>query len=166
MIHFVVMGVAGCGKSTVAEAIAGRFQLPCIEGDALHDPASIEKMSRGEALTDADRWPWLERIGEHLAQSDVSVVISCSALRKVYRDRIRLKAGSTVAFIHLAADQSVIAGRMAKRTGHFMPVSLLSSQFNTLESLSDDETGVTIDIAQSLEQVLVDSARYVERALT
>ncbi len=159
------MGVAGCGKSTVGEALANHFALIYVEGDALHDQSNVAKMSRGEALTDDDRWPWLQRIGEQLANSDNPTVISCSALRRVYRDHIRKHAARPVVFVHLAAAQSVIAERMARRTDHFMPVSLLTSQFETLEPLQHDEAGIAIDISQTVERVIADTVEYAEPLL-
>lgn len=162
MVCFVVMGVAGCGKSTVAQALAKHLGVNYMEGDTLHDSSNVEKMSRGEALTDDDRWPWLQRIGQCLADNEGAMVISCSALRRVYRDRITQFAAKPVLFIHLAADQSVIAERMASRSGHFMPVSLLDSQYLALEPLQQDEPGTTIDISQSLETVMEDVIVYLK----
>ncbi len=159
------MGVAGCGKSTVGEILARHFSLAYVEGDTLHDQSSVAKMSRGEALTDDDRWPWLQRIGERLASDGDPLVISCSALKRSYRDHIGRFAQSPVAFVHLAAEQSVVAERMAKRRDHFMPTSLLDSQYSTLESLQIDEAGITIDIAQSLEAVIADGVQYMQRQL-
>lgn len=156
------MGVAGCGKSTVGKAVADHFEIPWVEGDSLHDPASIEKMSNGEPLTDADRWPWLQRVGEQLSGYDAAAVVGCSALRKVYRQHIVSHSTMPLAFIHLAAEQSIIGRRMQERKGHFMPASLLDSQFKTLEPLTPDETGVVIDISQSVERVVAEAIDYAE----
>ena len=131
MTAVVIMGVAGCGKSSVGAQLAERFNCVFIEGDDLHDQSSIDKMSGGRSLTDADRGPWLQRIGNQLAISTDPVIVSCSALKRVYRDTIRIHAGKQVLFIHLSAPQSVIADRMQRRTGHFMPAELLDSQFQT-----------------------------------
>lgn len=163
MAGIVIMGVAGCGKSTVGAALAEHFGFVYVEGDELHDASSIEKMSAGIGLTDDDRLPWLQRIGEQLANSAGPMVISCSALKRSYRDLIRLHAGKSVLFLHLSAPQPVIAKRMEQRAGHFMPPALLDSQFQTLEPLSNDETGTEIDITRSLEQVIDDASNVVAR---
>lgn len=159
----VVMGVAGCGKSTVGLALAQRLKYLYVEGDELHDPASIEKMSSGQSLTDSDRWPWLQRVGKQLSDNNKAVVISCSALKRAYRDVIRQHAGKPVLFLHLSAPQSVIADRMQLRTGHFMPPELLASQFQTLEPLQADEAGAEIDITQSLEDSIASACKIVEQ---
>ena len=144
----VVMGVAGCGKTTVAEAIAARLGVRMIEGDRLHSAANIAKMSAGTALSDADRWPWLGQIGLALAGSD-GAVAACSALKRVYREAITRGAGRPVAFVFLQGDRALIESRMHLRTGHFMPASLLDSQFATLEEPTAGEFAVTLDLAQS-----------------
>jgi carbohydrate kinase (thermoresistant glucokinase family) len=146
MRRFVVMGVAGCGKSTVAQALAERLGLPMIEGDALHPRANIESMRAGRPLTDADRWPWLDAVGAALAAAPGGAVATCSALKRRYRDRLRAAAGD-VTFIHLAGERDLIAVRMAARAGHFMPLSLLDSQFAALEPPGPDERAVSVDIA-------------------
>ena len=166
MKAFIVMGVAGCGKSSVGEPLAQRLGFVFIEGDNLHDPASIEKMSSGQSLTDEDRMPWLQRIGEQVAISTGPVVISCSALRRTYRETIRLHAKEPVFFLHLSAPQSIIAERMEQRAGHFMPTTLLDSQFQTLEPLTDDEAGAVIDITRSLAHSINDACKTVEQCLS
>ena len=149
-VNYVVMGVSGCGKSTVgaafAAAIGGRF----IDGDDLHRPENVAKMSTGVPLTDADRWPWLTLVGATLTGD---VVVGCSALKRAYRDRIRAVAGP-VRFLHLAGSKAVIAARMAARPGHFMPLGLLDSQFAALEPPGPDEDAVTVDIDQSLDAIV------------
>ena len=149
-VNYVVMGVSGCGKSTVgaafAAAIGGRF----IDGDDLHPPENVAKMSAGVPLTDADRWPWLTLVGATLTGD---VVVGCSALKRAYRDRIRAVAGP-VRFLHLAGSKAVIAARMAARPGHFMPLGLLDSQFAALEPPGPDEDAVTVDIDQSLDAIV------------
>ena len=151
-VNYVVMGVSGCGKSTVgaafAAAIGGRF----VDGDDLHPPENVAKMSAGVPLTDADRWPWLDRVGGVLTGG---VVVGCSALKRAYRDRIRAVAGP-VRFLHLAGSRDVIAARMAARPGHFMPLGLLDSQFAALEPLAPDEDGVTVDIDQNLRAIVTE----------
>ena len=163
MTAVVIMGVAGCGKSSVGAQLAERFDCVFIEGDDLHDQSSIDKMSGGRSLTDVDREPWLQRIGNQLAISTDPVIVSCSALKRVYRDTIRIHAGRQVLFIHLSAPQSVIADRMQRRTGHFMPTELLDSQFQTLEPLASDEHGSVIDIAQPLELSINEAGKIVEQ---
>ncbi len=163
MTGIVIMGVAGCGKSSVGAQLAERFGCLFIEGDDLHDQSSIDKMSSGHSLTDADREPWLQRVGEQISGCADPVIVSCSALKRAYRDVIRLSAGRQVLFLHLSAPQSVIADRMQQRTNHFMPPALLTSQFQTLEPLDGDEPGAVIDITQPLEQSINDAGKIVEQ---
>lgn len=144
-LRLVIMGVAGCGKSTVGAALSEQLDIPYRDGDDLHSTEAVEKMRAGIPLTDDDRWPWLDRIADAL-ESDAPLIIGCSALRRVYRDRIRAGAGGEVTFVHLAGERDLIASRMAARSGHYMPLSLLDSQFATLERPGPDEAiEVTID---------------------
>ena len=147
----VVMGVSGSGKSTVAAAIAQALGLRCIDGDELHAPASVDKMRRGVPLTDADRWPWLDRIGAELAQpapGSNGTVVACSALRRIYRERLR-SACAGLRFVFLHGDTALIEQRMASRSGHYMPATLLASQLRTLEAPGPDEADVLpLDITQ------------------
>lgn len=152
-MRIVVMGVSGCGKSSFGQALASRLGLAYFEGDALHSAANVRKMRSGTPLTDEDRWPWLDRVAETLKHP---AVVSCSALKRAYRHRIRQGAGGRVAFVHLAGDRALIAERMAARSGHYMPASLLDSQFAALESPGQDEA-ITLDIARPVDQ-LVDAA--------
>lgn len=156
-LHVVVMGVSGCGKSTLASAVANRLQLAMMDGDDLHLAESVEKMRSGVALTDADRWPWLDRIGDYLAQATPSQkgrIVACSALKRVYRDRIRARAGKVI-FIFLDGDAELIRQRMARRAGHYMPPELLDSQLRTLERPAPDETDVlTLHIATSIDALV------------
>ncbi len=149
----VVMGVSGSGKSTVGAALAQRLGVPFVDADDLHPAGNIAKMSRGEPLDDTDRWPWLETIGRWLVEHPEGGVVSCSALKRVYRDRLRGHAAGLV-FLHLDGSRAVIERRQASRPGHFMPASLLSSQFATLEPLAPDEHGVVIDVDQSVDQIV------------
>ena len=151
--RMVLMGVAGCGKTSVGMALAIRLGATYRDGDDLHPKANIAKMSRGEPLTDEDRWPWLALVGRSLRGDGVHIV-GCSALKRSYRDQIRREAGGPVTFIHLAGSQSVIAARMAARTGHFMPPALLASQFAALEPPGPDEPAITVDIDQPFEAVI------------
>ncbi len=163
---YVLMGVSGCGKSSVGEAVAARCGMTFIDGDDLHPQANIDKMSSGQALDDADRKPWLERVGAALGDSDGPVIIGCSALKKAYRDIIRARAGEPVSFMHLEASRQVLLSRVTAREGHFMPTSLLDSQFAALEALGPDELGTRIDIARSLPRVIEQAAHYVRETLT
>jgi gluconokinase len=149
----VAMGVSGSGKSTVGAVLAGRLGVPFEDADDLHPEANIAKMSRGEPLDDSDRYPWLERIGEWLAAHEDGGVIACSALKRKYRDQLRHHC-HTVEFLHLAGGRDVIERRQASRPGHFMPASLLTSQFETLEPLAPDENGVVVEVDGSVDQIL------------
>jgi gluconokinase len=152
------MGVAGSGKSLVGRALAPRIGAAYVDGDDLHPPANIAKMSRGEALSDADRWPWLNRVGAVLAAAEGRIVVGCSALRRAYRDRIRAAAGGPVTFVHLSGGRAVIASRMRARHGHFMPASLIDSQFATLEPPDPEEHAITVDIDQPPGAVVAEIA--------
>ena len=154
MIRLVVMGVAGCGKSAVGAALAGALGVPYRDGDDLHPAANIAKMSRGEALTDVDRWPWLALVGQSLA--DGPMIIGCSALRRSYRAFITQTAAAPVVFVHLQGSRAVIEARMRARQGHFMPPMLLDSQFATLEPPGVDENAITVQIDQPLASVVAE----------
>lgn len=146
----VVMGVSGCGKSTVGQALAARLELPYVEGDALHPLANVARMAAGIALTDADRAGWLDAVAQQLAQSMVSgrgVVVSCSALKRSYRDRLRAAAPG-LRLLHLQGDAELIANRLAARRGHYMPPTLLQSQLDTLEPPAPDENALSLSIDQ------------------
>jgi gluconokinase len=147
------MGISGVGKSLIGHELADRFGLDYADGDAFHSPESVAKMSAGTALTDDDRWPWLRAIGQWLKQHDAEGgVVSCSALRRRYRDLL-VEPAPRVAFLHLAGDLDVIRARMEHRE-HFMPVSLLESQQRTLEPLEPDENGSVVDVAQGPTQIV------------
>jgi gluconokinase len=148
----VVMGVSGSGKSTVGAALAQRLRVPFADADDFHPPENVAKMTAGEALDDDDRWPWLDAIGEWLAAHDAGVM-TCSALKRSYRDVLR-RHRADVGFVHLHGDREVITRRQATRPGHFMPASLLDSQFATLEPLADDEQGLVVDVDQSVDQIV------------
>ncbi|MEO7338551.1 MAG: gluconokinase [Caldimonas sp.] len=143
-VAVVVMGVSGCGKSTVAAGIATSLGLRYIDGDDLHSPESVARMRAGIALQDEDRWPWLDRIAAALADptsAPVGTVVACSALKRSYRDRIRAGAPA-VRFVFLDGPAELIRERMAARAGHYMPGALLESQLRTLEPPGTDETDV------------------------
>ena len=153
MRRVVLMGVAGSGKTTVGEALSARLGIPYRDGDLLHPPANIAKMSRGEALDDDDRWPWLASVGQTLRR-EAPVIVGCSALKRQYRDKIRDEAGAEVTFVHLAGTREVIEARMAARKNHFMPASLVASQFAALEPPGAGERAVTVEINQPLERLV------------
>ena len=162
-MRLIVMGVSGCGKSTLAVAIAARLGLEMVDGDDLHLPQSVEKMRKGTALEDADRWPWLDRIGAYLAQAPAASpgrVVACSALKRAYRERIRAQAGGAVCFVFLQGDFDLIEKRLQQRAGHYMPPGLLASQFQALEAPQADETDViTLAISAPVE-ALVEQAFF------
>ncbi|HLR83309.1 MAG TPA: gluconokinase [Nocardioidaceae bacterium] len=150
----VVMGVTAVGKTTVGELLAERYAVEYADADAFHPQANIDKMSSGAPLDDDDRWPWLEAIGEWLAaHATTGAVVSCSALKRAYRD-VLVKAAPSVRFLHLHGDHDVIRQRIANRKGHFMPPSLVDSQLATLELLEPDEPGVVIDLTLTPEQIV------------
>ena len=160
--HLVVMGVSGSGKTTVAEGIVERTGWVFAEADAFHPQANIDKMASGTPLTDEDRWPWLRHLGAWMAEHGAKgedTVITCSALKRVYRDVLRaeveaLGAGHRVVFAHLDGSAEIIAARLEGRQGHFMPASLLQSQIDTLEDLEPDEDGVALDLTASPEALV------------
>jgi len=154
MSRYVIMGVAGCGKSSVGQAIADTIGAAFIDGDALHPQTNIAKMSSGQPLTDADRTPWLQTVGETLADASAPCIVACSALKTTYRDIIRTHARGPVTFLHLHGDRQVIEARMSARKDHFMPVSLLDSQFATLEPLGPSEDHIVVDIDQPFQTVV------------
>ncbi|MEZ0448004.1 gluconokinase [Cellulomonas sp. ICMP 17802] len=144
MTRLVVMGVSGCGKSTVGALLAQRLGVAFLDADSLHPPANLAKMAGGVPLTDADRWPWLRLVGAALAAEPHGAVVACSALRRPYRDLLR-EAAPDLRFVHLVGTRAQLAARMSSRDGHFMPVSLLDTQLATLEPLAPDEPGVELD---------------------
>lgn len=150
----VVMGVAGTGKTTVGRLLADALALPYAEGDAFHPAANVAKMSAGTPLDDADRWPWLDAISEWMRNraGHSGGVVAASALKRVYRDRLRATAPGTV-FVHLTGERRLIEKRMAERKGHFMPTTLLDSQFAALEPLQTDELGVLVDVCGTPEEI-------------
>lgn len=148
----LVMGVSGSGKSTVGEALAQRLRVPYLDADDLHPQANIDKMAAGAALDDDDRYPWLERVGQWLADHHDGGVVGCSALKRSYRDQLRQHCAHAQ-FLHLNGSPELIRRRVASRTGHFMPAGLIRSQFDTLEPLGDDEGGVVVDLAEEGQDV-------------
>lgn len=149
----MVIGVSGSGKSTVGAALAQRLRVPFVDADSLHPSGNIAKMAAHEPLDDADRYPWLEKVGEWLAAHPDGGVVSCSALKRKYRDQLRARCPRIV-FLHLAGSPELIAGRIAARAGHFMPADLLRSQFDALEPLGADEAGVTVGANQGVDAII------------
>ncbi len=153
--HLVVMGVSGVGKTTVAKLLASRLGYEFAEGDAFHPPENVEKMSAGTPLGDEDRMPWLRSLAEWMGQkheAGTSTVVTCSALRRRYRDVLHGGAPG-VSFVHLVGEQSMLLDRMGKRE-HFMPPALLQSQFDALEPLEADEEGVVVDVTEPPERIV------------
>jgi len=146
------MGVSGSGKSTVGAALARRLGVPFADADDFHPQANIAKMAAGEPLTDDDRYPWLDAVGHWLALHADGGVMSCSALKRRYRDRLRSHC-PRIEFVHLTGSPDLIARRQADRPGHFMPSMLLQSQFDALQPLQPDERGMTVDVAQSADAI-------------
>lgn len=156
----VVMGVSGCGKSTVGKALANQLDSHFLEADDLHPPGNIKKMSGGIALTDEDRDPWLKAVRQKtlsITESGKSCVVACSALKKIYRDLLR-ETPLTTYFVHLEGSRDVLMERMQTREGHFMPPGLLDSQLDTLQDPSGECGVVSVDIDQN-PQTIVESAR-------
>ena len=153
---YVVMGVSGCGKTEIGSRLARALGVEFVEGDAYHSAANIEKMSAGVPLTDGDREGWLHAIGARIRRANASgecVVVSCSALKRSYRDTIRLQAGA-VRFIFLRGERLLIASRLAERKDHYMPATLLDSQFAILEEPASDEGVWVIDINSSPDSIV------------
>jgi carbohydrate kinase (thermoresistant glucokinase family) len=151
-MKIVVMGVTGCGKTTVGIALAESLGIEFIDSDVLHSESNKKKMSSGTPLTDSDREPWLQEVSKAL-QSHESVVVACSALKKSYRSTI-LAGAPTTKFVHLSGSQELIFARLSERSHHFMPIGLLDSQFHTLEHLDDTETGKVFEILKPVDQIV------------
>jgi gluconokinase len=149
----VVMGVSGSGKSTVGSALAQRLRVPYVDADTLHPAANVAKMVAGKPLDDGDRFPWLEKVGDWLAAQHDGGVVSCSALKRTYRDQLRAHC-PTVEFLHLDGSPELMGRRVTTRSGHFMPSGLLASQFDALEPLGPDESGVTVDAGQGVAAIV------------
>src|SRR5262249_34005329 len=155
-IRVVVMGVSGCGKTTVGAVLAARTGWPFLDADDLHPTANVEKMARGEALTDADRWPWLDLVRSWIAarrRDGESGVIGCSALKRAYRDRLR-EADPDLRFAFLTGDRALLQERLVRRHGHFFPTRLIDSQFADLEPPAADEQPIIVQIGQSPTDVV------------
>jgi beta-N-acetylhexosaminidase len=158
----VVMGVSGCGKTTIGDLVARELGVPFLDGDSLHPVENVAKMAAGTPLTDEDRWPWLATVGSRLAAAGGGgLVLACSALKRSYRDAIRAQAPDTI-FLHLHGSKEVLRARTEGRTGHFMPPALLDSQLATLEPLDADEPGIVVDIEAPVQQVVSAGLTIVE----
>lgn len=157
-VAIILMGVSGSGKSTVAEALARRTGFAVEDADAFHPQANIDKMHAGIPLTDDDRWPWLRAIAAAIdrnAETNWPVIIACSALKRAYRD-VLVHGHDDVRIVYLKGTRDLIASRLAGRHDHFMPASLLDSQFATLEEPATDEPVVAIDIDACIDTIVTD----------
>lgn len=167
MTHLVlVMGVSGAGKSTVGGLLAERLGVAFADADSFHPPANIAKMSRGEPLVDDDRWAWLDAIGAWLderAAAGEGGVVTCSALKRIYRDRL-LAGRAGVRLLHLSGDPALIGARQAVRPDHFMPASLMASQFATLEVPGEEEGVITLSVEPLPEEIVATALRAIGAA--
>jgi gluconokinase len=160
----IVMGVSGSGKSTIGDALAKRLGWLYEDGDKFHPASNVAKMAAGHPLTDEDRWPWLRAIADEidrLGAAGVRSVIACSALRRVYRD-ILVHGRNDIRLVYLNGTQALIADRLSRRKGHFMPQGLLESQFNTLEPPAADERAVTVSIDAPVDRIVDDALRQLD----
>ncbi len=159
-VVLVLMGVSGCGKTTVAQVLAERLGWAFEEGDALHPQANVDKMAAGHALEDADRAPWLAKVADWVEErldAGECGVITCSSLKRAYRALIG-RRGQGVEFVYLHGSRELIASRLATRHGHFMPLTLLDSQFATLEEPAADEPAIRVEIGAPPERIAEDIA--------
>ena len=154
-LRLVIMGVSGCGKSTVGQQLASHFKCDFLEGDSLHSQQNLALMAAGTPLSDEDRAAWLDAIAQLLSDfpHDKGLMVSCSALKRIYRDRLRL-ASPVLRFVHLQGDRGVLATRLLGRQGHFMPPSLLDSQLDILEPPGADENAMSINIAKTVSSIV------------
>ena len=163
----VVMGVCGCGKSTVGRLIAKQLKCEFLEGDELHPPRNVERMASGIALTDIDRRDWLLAVAEQIADASVAqhgLIVACSALRRSYRDMLRAASGA-LRFVHVHGEPALLAARMKARAGHYMPASLLASQLQTLELPAADEACLVLDAALAPEQIAAQAVAWLATPL-
>jgi carbohydrate kinase (thermoresistant glucokinase family) len=155
-VRVVVMGVSGCGKSTVGERLAERTGWPFLDADRLHPATNVAKMARGEPLTDSDRWPWLDLVATWIAARRAAAesgIIGCSALKRSYRDRLR-GADPDLRVAYLSGDRGILLERLVHRHGHFFPTQLLDSQLADLEPPAADERPIIVQIGQSPDAVV------------
>lgn len=161
----VVKGVSGSGKSLIGKGIAEALGLLFIEGDQLHPRANVDKMSAGIALTDDDRWPWLDRVGDELrreAGSNGGAIAACSALKRAYRDRLRGEDGPSLRFVFLAGSRALLAERMGARKHHFMPSSLLDSQLATLEDPIGEPGVATLSVDDTPDRIVTKAVEWLQ----
>ncbi|GAA5627951.1 thermoresistant gluconokinase [Brucella sp. NBRC 12953] len=163
-MHIIVMGVSGSGKSTVGEKLAEALNLPFLEGDSLHPKSNVDKMASGIPLQDEDRWPWLDKIGERMATAEQGLIVSCSSLKKSYRERLRAAVGGQLAFVFLDGSFEVLHEHMGHRTGHFMPVTMLESQLATLESPVGEPLVFRADVVDPIEKIVAESLEWLRSA--
>lgn len=164
-LQIVIMGVSGSGKTTVATLLAQRLGCASVEADDFHSETSIAKMASGQPLNDADRWPWLQRLAAWMRERELegrSSVVTCSALKRAYRDLLCGSSGNVV-FIHLDGSRDLLAERLNARKGHFFPPSLLDSQLATLEPLGADERGAVFDVSEPLDALVSGVLAQLER---
>ena len=158
----VVMGVSGSGKTTVGVILANQLGVPFADADDFHTPELKAKMAAGHPLTDDDRWPWLARLADWLRDEQEGSVLACSALKRSYRDVLRT-ASDQLCFLHLAGSPEVVTQRVGHRHNHYMPASLVGSQYATLEPLGPDEFGVAIDFTLGPEQIVEQFLKEVQQ---
>ena len=158
-MKIVVMGVTGCGKTTVGAALAEKLGITFIDSDNLHSESNKKKMSSGTPLNDSDRQPWLQAVSDTL-QSHEKIVVACSALKKIYREKI-LAGAPTTQFIHLVGSKELISVRLSERSHEFMPIELLDSQFQTLEPLQKSEHGKVVEISQPIEEIVAEITAWL-----
>ena len=155
-LAIVVMGVSGCGKSTVGRALAPHLGATFLDADDFHPPANVERMRAGIALTDAEREPWLDALAarlQHAAAADEPIVLACSALKRSYRDALR-RGAPALHLVHLTGSPALLAERIGARADHYMPPTLLPSQLATLEPPAADERPITLDVSASTDALV------------
>lgn len=163
-IAIVVMGVSGSGKSTLGALLAARLDCAFLEGDTFHAPAAVARMQAGQPLSDADRWPWLDRVGAALAAEIGAhgvAVAACSALKRAYRDRLAGCLAAPMRFVLLDGDADTLHGRISHRAGHFMPPSLLASQLATLERPTIDEAALILDTGAAPDHLVATTLAWL-----
>jgi gluconokinase len=162
-LAIVVMGVSGCGKSTVGTHLAQQIGATFLDADDFHPPANVRRMRAGVALTDAERTPWLDALAARLAAAgatDEAVVLACSALKRRYRDALR-RGAPALTLVHLTGSPALLAERISARPGHYMPPALLPSQLTTLETPADDEHAITLDVAATTDDLVADICKHL-----
>lgn len=162
----IVMGVSGSGKSTLGHALAQALNCEFLEGDQFHSPEAVARMAAGIPLTDEDRWPWLDRLGQAIdatVAAEGLVVAACSALRRVYRERLKKAIAAPVSFVLMDADRDELMRRMTGRIGHYMPPSLLDSQLNTLERPDPDEEILVLDSRQPVTSLCEQTLTWLQQ---